>query len=201
MKKWILSIVICSSVAAAPAVAQEADGSFGIGIGIQPFSLIDDGSVLAVTAPSIYVPVMVTENVMLEPSLGLMRVSSEETDGTNTFSTSRSIWRLGLGVLLTMPFGDEGRGYFGPRVGLYRLSESQESGSFDQSEKRLNLSLAGVTGAEFFLADRFSLGGEAGLEYVHMGQPDQEPEPSVDIEEDAGSLRTTAELRLRWYFQ
>ena len=201
MKKWILTVVMGSAIFVSSAAAQEPGRTFGLGMGLEPLSLIDEGSVVAAAAPSLYMPFMVTETVMLEPSLGLTRVSDEQTDGATTYSSSMSVWRLGLGVLLTRPFGPEGRGYFGPRIGLVRMSQSEESGTFDYSEDRLNLTLAGVTGAEFFLAEQFSLGGEVGLEYVHFGQPDVEPEPSVDIESDGSALRTVSELRLRWYFR
>ena len=201
MRKWILTVVMGSALFVSSAVAQEPGRTLGLGIGLEPLSLIDEGSLVAAAAPSLYVPFMVTENVMLEPSLGVTRVSDEQTDGTTSYSTTMSAWRLGLGAFLTMPVGPEGRGYFGPRIGLVRMSQSEESGTFDFSQDQLNLTFAGVTGAEFFLAEQFSLGGEVGLEYIHMGEPDVEPEPSVGIEADGSALRTITELRLRWYFR
>ena len=202
MMKWILTVVIGSTLfLAAAANAQEPGRTLGLGIGLQPLSIVDDASVLASAAPALYVPFVVTDNIMVEPSIGFTRVNREQSGGGATASSSISVFRLGVGVLMMSPLGDDGRAYFGPRVGLIRTSQSEESETFDFSQEQLDFSIAGVTGAEFFLAEQFSLGGELGLEYVRAGNPDLEPAPDPDFEQGGSTLRILTELRVRWYFR
>lgn len=128
-------------------------------------------------------------------------MSGEETFGGQTQKNTATVYRVGAGVLFTRDAGADGRAYVGPRVGLIRMSSEQEGDLTDRSESRMDVLLSLVAGGEYFLAPGFSLGGEVGLEWVHIGDTDITPTPDVDVEEDMSLLRTVTGLRVRWYLK
>jgi hypothetical protein len=163
-----------------PAEAQE----IGIGVGIRSSFISDVQSLLA---PTVYVPIVVTDRLMVEPEVGLVRASEEDDglDETVTFLT------IGGGLLFEIGDMGEHRIYAGPRLGIVRASFSEElDGGGEFSDSNTNLFLAGVLGGEFFLEPNFSLGGEAGVRYQGTGDDDS----------DGSLITTTAEFRVRWYF-
>ena len=170
MRRWtITTAVIFGLLAAAPtaAHAQQNGGSFGIGVGVSTFSLADfEGLIM----PAVYVPIATGGQFMIEPALGLLRVS--DGDFSETFL------RLGTGILYQMDAIEEGRLYVGPRIGIIRASNDFGS--------ETNLTLAGVVGGEYFLGSHFSLGGEAGFRWIDLS--------------GGNLLSTTGEFRVRWYF-
>ena len=163
-----------------PADAQER---IGIGIGVRS-SLISD--VQNLLTPTVYVPIVVSDRFTVEPEVGIVRVSEEEgdVDETVTFLTVGAGLLFGIGDL-----GDD-QIYIGPRVGLLRTSFSEEVDGGEFSDSNTNMFLAGVLGGEFFLQPSFSLGGEAGLRYLDTGSDGS----------DGSLFATTAEFRVRWYF-
>lgn len=187
---------------ATPVAGQHAARTLGLGIGIQSAALLDDDvGLLAVLSPQVYVPIVVSERLILEPSFGVFRVDQEGEDFLgDPYTYSATLLRLGVGALFAGELGRSGRVYVGPRVGVVRISTEQEQGAFDEESTRTDLALAAVTGGEFFLVDGLSLGGEVGLEWVRIGEEDVAGEPSP-AEEKASLLRTTSELRVRWYFR
>jgi hypothetical protein len=171
---------------ASGASAQAPGGSIGLGVGVQSTVLIDEA--LISLAPVFYVPIMLTDAVMLEPGIGLLRFSQDNdaTESTQTFLS------LGTGILFIVSHGDDGRIYVGPRVGIRRFSSETESGTVEVETDNTNLSLAGVVGGEYFLKRGFSLGGEIGVAWNEIGDD--------DADEDASLVNTIAEFRVRWYF-
>jgi hypothetical protein len=101
------------------------------------------------------------------------------------------VLRLGTGILFTISPGADGHIYAGPRIGILRHSTEVESGGVEVDDSDTDIFLAGVLGGEFFLQRRFSLGGEAGLEWLKFDEDD---------DEEASLLRTLAEFRVRFYF-
>jgi hypothetical protein len=161
-----------------------AEAQIGIGVGIRS-SLVSE--VQSLLTPTVYVPIFVSDRLMVEPEVGLIRVSEDDggTDETATFLT------LGAGLLFEIGDVGDGRIYAGPRLGIVRASFSEEIDGGEFSDSNSNLFLAGVVGGEFFLQESFSLGGEAGLRYLDTGGFD---------DSDGSLFTTTAEFRVRWYF-
>lgn len=151
------------------AEAQEGRGSFGFGIGVSSFSLAD---LEALLMPSLYVPIQAGDQFVVEPFLGLVRMSEGDF--------SETLLRLGAGLLYLLDVSDDGRVYVGPRIGVIRSSVSN---GFSASDT--NLTLGGVVGGEYFLSSAFSLGGEGGLRWIDL---------------NTGSVISSfTEFRVRWY--
>ena len=66
-------------------------------------------------------------------------------------------------------------------------------------EGDITLLIAGVVGGEYFLVPGFSLGGEVGLNYLRMG--DEDNDGPGGAETDASMIGIGTEFRVRWYFQ
>jgi len=165
------------------ATAAPAEAQIGIGVGIRS-SFISE--VQGLLTPTVYVPIVLTDRLMVEPEVGLIR-ASEDDDGSDETVT---LLMIGAGLLFEIGDLGEDRIYAGPRLGLVRASFSEDFEGGEFSDSNTNLFLAGVLGGEFFLQPNFSLGGEAGLRYLDTGADGS----------DGSLLTTTAEFRVRWYF-
>jgi hypothetical protein len=130
------------------------------------------------------VPIALTNRLVLEPEFGFVRFRDTQGQFDETFS----ILTLGAGLLFEIGESGADRIYAGPRLGIARISEYDEGPGTPTDESTTTLWLAGVLGGEFFLKPRFSLGGEVGLEWLELDDP------------DGSVLATTAEFRVRWYF-
>lgn len=180
-RRAVVPAFVLTLALAHPALAQDSGTRFGLGVGITSslFSNLDAGF-----TPTIYLPIEVSDQLLIEPSLGLVRFSESmgNLDSTETFLS------IGAGILFVIAGGSEDRIYIGPRVGFLRVSESISGPVVDADDSSTNLQIGGVVGGEHFLRPNFSLGGEAGLNYTSLD----------DI--DGSILSTTAEFRIRWYF-
>ncbi|HUG41201.1 MAG TPA: hypothetical protein VMM12_11985 [Longimicrobiales bacterium] len=181
---------------AAPAVAQQSEDAFALGLGLRSTPIIFDDDFLTSFAPRVYFAFPAGGRIILEPSFGLFRVSRKAESDAGSSSFSASAVNLAVALLFASDAGSDGRLYWGPRVGVVRSAfESEFSGGPRNSSQRLDLQLAAVTGGEFFLVPRLGLGGEVGLEWTRTGDDDGPADESGSI------LGTTAELRLRWYLR
>ena len=171
--RTVMTCVILTMLFAATSVQAQNRGQFGLGVGLSSSFI---GELSSQFTPTVYVPIMAGDQVMIEPGLGLIRVSDD--------NSTETLLALQVGILFMIHSGQDDRIYLGPRIGLLRQSVSIDDPDVEDSEA--NFSLAGVAGGEFFLRELFSLGGEVGLRYFDV---------------DNGSLlSTTAEFRIRWYF-
>lgn len=196
--RLITGTLLLAACVAAPVAAQEEGRSVGLGLGLHAVALDgDDAAIFGILAPQLYVPIVVSEKVMLEPSLSLFRGDTEGDD----FSSSLTFFRLGIGVLFLSDAGADGRVYVGPRLGVLRVSEEFDNTTFEGTSKRMDLVFAAVAGGEFFLASSLSLGGEIGLEYTRIGDEEETPEPGFVDDRTTTLVRTVTELRLRWYLR
>ena len=171
----VIGLALAASLALArPASAQEGR-SWGFGVGIGTTAGAPAAGVSG-TSPVFYVPIALgdDDDVFLEPSFGLLRLSSD--------GGSATVLRLGTGLLFMNEIGSAGRAYVGPRAGIVHTSTDSGVGDSDDTD----VYIAGVTGGEFFLVQSFTLGGEVGIGYAFS-------DPSV--------LSTLAAFRVRWYLR
>jgi hypothetical protein len=171
--RTVMTFAIVTMLFAATSVQAQNRGQFGLGVGLSSSFI---GELTNSFTPTIYLPIMASDQVMIEPGFGMVRVSDDNSTETTL--------ALQAGILFMLYSGQDDRIYVGPRIGLLRQSVSVDDPDFEDSEA--NFSFSGVAGGEFFLRELFSLGGEIGLRY---------------FDADNGSLlSTTAEFRIRWYF-
>ncbi|WP_373044856.1 outer membrane beta-barrel protein [Vulgatibacter sp.] len=217
--RWALPALL----AALPlsAAAQE-EKPFRIGIGgsvdVANINLVGSERVtfLPVGFSNVSVP-MWFGALRIEPEFGYLATSAEETfsfeGDRESFELDTSAFRLGGGIAWSVPVEERTRIYFGPKLGvIFRSSEEKESVRFGEEEDSQTTKvtstdfwIGAAVGGEAFLTPNFSLGIEAQLNYVDLGEPEVEfdPEPEgqqPDIEVDASLLSTHALFTARIYF-
>lgn len=193
----LLLIAVCLPflLSPEPLHAQDDDDTFALGLGLRQSTVVTEDDLFNSLAPRVYFAFLASEDIMVEPSLGLFRFSREAEGEFGTSRSTLTTFRAGIGFLFLNDAGVDGRTYWGPRVGVGRLSEDSEFSGTSTSNERWDLSLALVVGGEYFLVPGFSLGGEVGAEVTRIGDDDDD-----DGTDDTSSVfGTLAELRLRWY--
>jgi hypothetical protein len=189
---------------AAPALAQSTQAQpmgprVGLGVsfnstllGIQPA----DANTTAFVRPKLYVPIVLAPNVRIEPEIGWLK-SKNDTD-----STLDSAFDLGIGALLLKPVNPVVDLYFGGRLALVWVrSETVVGGGVVQKVTQRNFSIAPVLGAEYKPSPWFSIGVEAQLNLIFLGDEDVSRSDGTGGTGSGGSATSLEGLAfLRAYF-
>jgi hypothetical protein len=150
---------------AAPAVAQQASAPsprLGIGISFNPTVLTDVVSTTsgAVTpTPKLYVPFYVAPNIRLEPEIGWLSVTNDNT------STNDHAFDLGIGALVLKPVAQSTNIYGGLRLASIWVQSQTPTQRITQ--RNTVLTFAG--GAEYLPIAWFSVGVEGQLAFTFFG--------------------------------
>jgi len=144
-------IIVCLFLSASFAQQQ----SYGLGFEFQPYP--SDGG----RALGIYVPIE-TGSLFIEPLI-MYSSYSTETDYDNyavgqDYEVSSSNFTLLLGIFKPTEIGKI-RSYYGIRVG--KTWSKSENDLYNSKEESDILIIAPTVGAEYFVSDNFSFGGEA----------------------------------------
>jgi hypothetical protein len=154
-----LAVTLPAAAAEEKATAQAEKARLSVGLSLTPFDL---------TTAQVTSPVPATTDILvgfdlgafrLEPSLGIGRYS---IDG----GPKGSDFNLGCGLLVPLKTGRTLAVYAGPRLFLGFVSAKQQNAGGTFSDSGVDLTLAGVMGAEWFADPHFSIGAEARLSYV-----------------------------------
>jgi outer membrane protein with beta-barrel domain len=143
----------------------------------------------------IYVPIAVAPRFRMEPEFGVSSWTTTYDLGTGPLESKDTQIFAGVGFLFLSDAGTDVKVYVGPRAGLAWISREDtnpSSGSQESHHTDWWIALAG--GGEYYLAERFSLGGEVLIAYTHGGEPQGNGFPST-----ASYLGTSATAFLRWY--
>jgi hypothetical protein len=174
-----------------------------------------------------YVPINVTKEFRLEPSIGLFSMSSSSTETStipssgdpSTNSIDASVITIGVRGTFISHLSNSLLFYFGPRLELGIVSSTNEytyisnypltntTAGDKTTTKETDITFGGVVGTEYFPIHKFSFGGEISLNYVTFGNPDitreyyppQSPS-SYTTKREQHTLYTSALFFLRWYF-
>lgn len=162
--------------------AQTAPGPVGLGTAI---TVQGQG-----TGFAIHVPMALGPRRRLEPEVALQRTSNNQT-------TTMTLL-VGTGFLFLSRPREGTRLYVGPRFGV-ATTRTRIVDPFTGTTrlKRLDWYVRAVAGAEHLLSPHFSLGGEARLTYLHIGETTGGgglPGPGLS------QIGTGAAALLRWYF-
>lgn len=180
-----LSGVLASLLLFGPPVnAQSQEGStVGLGVSINAPSVTtnQNGSRAFSLAPFTFTIPITRSSLRLEPELGFSRSNRSIDDR----SVTSSVLTVGTGVFYLSRF-DDTLLQIGGRVGLSRLSDTEELRNDEETNSRTNFSIGPAVGGEYYLSDHFSLGLEARFVYVDIGTPDGAPDDF-----SASRLRTT----------
>ena len=157
---------------AAPALAQQqTQPRVGLGVsfnstvlGVQPAPANGTG---AFVRPKLYVPFYVAPNVRIEPEIGWLSVSNDND------STTNSAFDLGIGAMVVKAVNPVVDLYGGARLSVvWTKSEEIIGGGFFQRIEQRNICFAPVFGGEYRPSPWFSVGVEAQLNLIFMGNED-----------------------------
>jgi len=204
MKTSLRLAAIATALAlAVPAFAQQSTQStpkVGIGVGM-PTNLFGGllttiGSATGVPeGPQIYVPINVSPNLRIEPQFGYIANTDDEFDETDSSFT------LGAGVLYVMPVAQQTNVYVGGRLTLTWTKDEDHAGAALVKTTQRSTSIAPVFGGEYVPSPRFSVGAEAQLDFISLGDPKVEITGVPTQTFQGGSTRSTQALVfVRVYF-
>ena len=199
----VYSTAVALGALASSAGAQSADARLGIGVALNPIALGDFGDDF-VAAPiglgNFTVPVRVADRLRVEPELGILRVSSEFSNGTFSGESNQTVIRYGLAVHFLTTGPEAFRAYFGPRVGFIRRSSEQESsGSPTFEEKRTDNYLGVTLGGEYWFTSRFSLGAEIQVNRLGIGDEETPNQPPSTAEFSSSVISNNGIIAVRFY--
>jgi len=153
----------------------------GVGIGLNPIAIgHGDRMFLPVGLGNFYIPIQISNNIRIEPELGIMsfndEISSEDQSNTN----STSILRYGVGGFYTINPAKSFKNYFGVRLGLMSATDEDESDPESEYDPNTEESQSAFyfgfsVGGEYFFSDYFSLGAELQINYISFGEPEYKP--------------------------
>jgi hypothetical protein len=157
---------------AAPALAQQSPNQprLGLGVsfnstvlGVQP--LVTDTA--AFVRPKFYVPIFLAPNVRIEPEIGWLKTKNDND------STTNSAFDLGVGAMILKAVNPAVDLYGGARLSLVWVKTEQivGGGAFQRVEQR-NFAFAPVFGGEYKPSPWFSVGVEAQLNLIFLGDED-----------------------------
>lgn len=176
----IYAVALLAAVAApvstpTPAHAQQRGAGLGITLQNSLVFRVFEAEPIEITGiqPALTVPIWATEQLVLEPSVSFWTLKDDAT-----------VWRLG--GAFEYHFAD-GRisPFVGGRITLVNFSPDEGDGFTDWL-------ISPIGGAEVFVLDQFSLGGEVSLNF-YMAE-------DVNGFERNGPTYTDAALRVRFYF-
>jgi hypothetical protein len=203
--------ILIATSAFAQSSSSAVHGRVGLGV-----SISDAGEILVAGSdytvpviPTILVPINLFSRFRVESEVGGYRDSSiDETALTAsvsaTYTRTSSLIRFGVGAF-GIASKDRFSLYYGGRVGYQRYHQSSKSGSSSSSRTDESFTypvipawvFAPTIGAEYFLSDRLSLGGEAQVRFISWNAvSERNPDESVS----GTSSSTRGSLVLRFYF-
>ncbi len=163
----------------------------GIGVSIGNDLALGNGEFvfLPLGLGNFYIPILVSPKLRLEPEFGLFRSSSSN----DNFETTLTNFRFGLGIFPLIQ-KDKANLYYGLRVGIILTSSSFKFDDIDDSESKTDFYIGPAVGGEYFFNDHISLGGEVQLNYISIGQEDDDSDVSESV------IVTRTLVFIRWYF-
>ncbi len=169
IRKIAMLAAAAAALAFAPtALAQQKEPvKVGLGLGMNVNQLLQptDLNSAGVAPVAIYVPIQITPQLRVEPWLGFWTYSQNNFPGRNT-DMSRHAWDLGVGGLWYFQQASPLGLYLGARLGLtFSGGEIDPGVTFSETDFRI----LAVTGAEYFIAPRFSVGAEIQLGVTFYG--------------------------------
>jgi hypothetical protein len=170
---------------------------FGVGFG-QGFNFFGGEELSIITLPIDFADFSVvirSKNFRFEPTLGYFSSSSSNTSSGYTFESSSSNLRLGAILAYATALASMNL-YYGIDIGVILSSEKRESslpGSTSTDRSKTDFYIGPAIGGEYMFSENFSLGGEIQINYISIGNFDDDSDASTSIVSSRGKIM------LRWY--
>jgi hypothetical protein len=204
-------LAVLAAVVALPAAAQSHPApagssavSVGFGVGVEPLSTqvtSATGATVSANPPvNLYVPVQITPQLRVEPSVGFWHLgANRNAPGTAVFS--QSVWAVGLGGLYYfVPMQPAGI-YAGARLGIAFRSQSDAVGNATRDVKATDFSIAPVLGGEYAFSQKFSVGAELQLPITWYGNASTTLNNVTNTpNDDRNGFATNGVVFLRYFF-
>jgi outer membrane protein with beta-barrel domain len=201
IRKLVAAAAAVAALATAPAAsAAEKDGvRVGLGIGIAPFTPHTLEGVLVAPPVGIYVPIDLSAQFRLEPSLGFWTYSQDSDSVPVNAIYSSNAWDLGVGAFYLLPQAGGFGAYVGGRLGLvFQGAKRNLGGGASAGISETDFYVKAAFGAEYHFAPKFSLGAEFQLVMRSYGDQKEDFQPTVN--RSAISFSTDGLLFARYYF-
>ena len=188
----IVLVVFCLLILVSySAYAQEDKTRFGFGLSMgKEMVEVDDEMISVFDPPNFLLPILFGSGFFIEPEVGILR-HQRNSDASNYNST---IIFLGVGFFKGRASGKL-RPYLGARVGLSLISYKRDytTTTADRKDSKTDLLIAPAGGVAFYIDPNFCIGGEFQLNYINIGQWDN----NDDVSESA--IRTKTLIFLRYF--
>jgi hypothetical protein len=155
---------------------------------------------------AIYLPIDVSDNFRIEPSLRYSRYndkttyeSSSESSSLSKYTSESEVVSLGVGFFRMKKLAENFGFYSGVRIGyLYSEQKRERPSSDDYNGYSKGFSFSPAAGFEYFIVDNLSVGGEIAVHYSNMdGNSD---DYGVDSDSSSTNTSTGTSMSARFYF-
>lgn len=164
---WAMATLWAAGARAAEPV-YPTHAAAGLGVGYQPPTGYVAGDPLTTTGFEVTVPFLL-HRLRLEPVLGVSASKTEYAGGADSSATTLT---GGIGAFGAWPLDRSTLAYAGMRLELgHDWAWATPDGTADVRSQQTTWAVGPGVGAEVFLSSAFSLGAEAGLDYVRIGEP------------------------------
>ncbi|MEE9450904.1 MAG: outer membrane beta-barrel protein [Ignavibacteriaceae bacterium] len=163
---------------------------FGVGFSKEASVIIGDESSLALPIDlANFTFVVRGKSFRFEPNIGFFNLSATTTGYMGTeVDASLSNYRLGAVIAYANAIASMNL-YYGINIGVILSSISADS----DSESKSDFFVGPAIGGEYMFSDNFSLGGEIQINYIKIGNFDDDSDDSMSIISSRGMII------LRWY--
>jgi hypothetical protein len=202
-----------------PATAQEAAGGnahtansdfhIGIGAGLSLLSpVIVAGGATLFAGPfgggSLVIPLDIAGVVRIEPEVAIFHYSEAD----NVSADSATSAKVGVGIFYMFGIGGDAQGTIGARLGpqfvsVYEERDTPMIGTTETTRSSVNFAAGPAFGGEYFPSEYFSVGAEAQLNFIYLGEEkiDIDPGPDPGGNDRTGlAVHTNALIYARAFF-
>jgi hypothetical protein len=192
----VLGIILCLNFSLL--LSQSRSSSIikpvGIGLHLEQFKVIDFSDFLDFPANKIAVMISPSNSFRFESEFGV-RSGKYETTSIKSKGSSVSV---GLGTF-GMIQKNKLNLYGGLRFEYGEMKSTEEIMNNSVTDKTSRLMLGPVVGAEYYLGENFTFGGEVGLKFVSL-KSTKDPKPTGYEDEEGTYAATDTGLFIRFYF-
>ena len=163
---------------------------FGVGFG-QGYNFFGGEELSVITLPIDFADFSVvirTKNFRFEPTFGYFSSSYKNTSSGITYESSSSNLRLGTVLAYATAIASMNL-YYGIDIGVILSSQkSESSGSSSTDRSKTDIFVGPAIGGEYMFSENFSLGGEIQINYISIGNFDDDSDASSSAVSSRGKI-------------